>query len=95
MKSAKKKAKGKSKRKASKKKARKAKRAPAAKKAATKRKAVPSMEGKLINLKVTPKQKAAIAANAKRHAGGNFSRWLRYAGEHFKPAKQDLNALAS
>jgi hypothetical protein len=75
---------------------RKAKKAPATKKA-SKRKApkAASLAGKLINLKVSPAQKAAIGAHAKKHAGGNFSRWVRYAAQHFKPTKADLQALAS
>ena len=44
----------------------------------------------LINLKVTRKERKALAALAFKYAGGNLSGWLRYAGSHYKPKKTEV-----
>lgn len=53
-------------------------------------------EKKLINLKVTEEEFAALMANAKKFTAspkrpeGNLSLWLRYAGTHHTPPASAL-----
>jgi len=51
-------------------------------KKASKSKALP-----LMNLKVSGKDRKVLNAKAKKHAGGNLSAWLRYAGSNYVPPK--------
>lgn len=44
----------------------------------------------LVNFKCAGKDLKAILANAKKHAGGNYSAWLRHAALHFKPKKGEV-----
>lgn len=48
---------------------------------------------KLINLKITSAEREAIQKNADRYAGGNISKWLRYAGAHLKPISKDFTRI--
>ena len=48
---------------------------------------------KIVNLKVSSKDRSGLVKNAKRYAGGNLSAWLRYAGLHFTPAKSETVKL--
>lgn len=41
----------------------------------------------LLNIKVSPADRRALDAAAKKYAGGNLSAWLRFAGMVFKPSK--------
>jgi hypothetical protein len=50
---------------------------------------------KLMNLKVTRKDRALLTAMAKRYANGNLSAWLRLAGSEFRPSKAQLARLAA
>ena len=52
------------------------------KKPANKSKALP-----LLNLKVSGKDRKVLNAKAKKHAGGNLSAWLRYAGSNYVPPR--------
>lgn len=63
-----------------------------AKKKAIKRKAKSKAKPKpkrkklpLMNFKASGKDRAVILAKAKKHAGGNYSAWVRHASKHYKP----------
>ena len=42
---------------------------------------------KLINLKVSSRERKELNALAQKYMGGNLSAWLRYAGLRFDPKK--------
>lgn len=54
----------------------------AAKKSKPAKKALP-----LLNMKCSSKDRKVLEAKAKKHAGGNLSAWLRYAGSNYVPPK--------
>lgn len=56
-------------------------------KVARKAKAKKSKALPLLNLKVSGKDRKVLNAKAKKHAGGNLSAWLRYAGSNYVPPK--------
>lgn len=44
-------------------------------------------ELKMLNLKISDKDRAKLLRAAKLYAKGNMSAWLRYAGSHYIPKK--------
>jgi hypothetical protein len=44
----------------------------------------------LMNLKISRKDRKLIIALAAKHAGGNYSAWMRHASLHFKPKKTEF-----
>jgi hypothetical protein len=44
----------------------------------------------LLNLKVTDNEHTILDRNAKKHASGNLSAWLRHAGRHYKPKRGEI-----
>lgn len=57
------------------------------KKMKTKRAKRKVTELSLLNIKVSPADRRALDAAAKKYAKGNLSAWLRFAGTMFKPSK--------
>lgn len=51
----------------------------------------PKQKAKPINLKcVDPKVRAKLQEKADKYADGNLSEWLRFAGLHYVPTKDQL-----
>lgn len=50
------------------------------------------LKEKLLNIKVSPKDKRALEAAARKYAGGNLSAWLRLAGSNYVPQAADVVA---
>ncbi len=57
------------------------------KKKSVKKLAVKKPAKSLLNLKVSGKDRKVLTFMAKKHAGGNLSAWLRYAGSKYVPPK--------
>ena len=47
-------------------------------------------KSRLINLRVSQKEEAAIQKKADKFANGNYSAWLRYAGANYTPSKEEI-----
>ncbi len=48
----------------------------------------PDQKTRILNVKVTEKERQAIIAMAEKYAKGNVSLWLRYAATHFVPKER-------
>lgn len=58
-----------------------------AKKAKTPKRRVSELS--IVNVKVNSKDRKALMLNAKRHAKGSLSAWLRHAGREYTPKKTE------